>query len=443
MGSGINLGWTSPFLPKLLSNSSVIPTTTDEGSWCAIAPLLGSPFGAAAAAYLADSIGRKYTTLLMAPIVGVCFLCIAFADSIWYITGIRFVIGATEGALYTALPMYIGEIADPNIRGFLTSTIAIFAISGTLFINVIGSIFDIFTSSLICTAIPFIHLIAYAPMPESPYYYIKKNKQKEARDSLMILRGTADVDEEMESLCKAVVRQERTHKSGILDIFTVPSNRKACFIFLILCLTNKFSGKNPCLFYTEMIFREAGSSIDATLSVIMYCSVELLAVTITTFFIVDKFGKRLLLITSTAGCAVSVFALSLHFYLKDHYNMIDSLDWLPITALLSYNILFSIGLSYGMVLVLSELFPTSVKANALCIADSFSVSMGAIVSKFFQVSIDKFETMSVPFFVFSMCSTIGLFFIIRYVPETKGKTLEEIQYYLIGKNLDNRIQSKD
>lgn len=443
MSSGINLGWTSPYLPKLLSNSSTIPTTTDQGSWCAIAPLLGSPFGAALAAFLADSIGRKYTTLLMAPIVGFCFIGIAFADSIWLLTAIRFIIGATEGASYTALPMYIGEISDPNIRGFLTSTIAIFAITGTLFINIIGSFMDIFSSSLICAIIPFAHMVTFSTMPESPYYYIKKNRQREARNSLKILRGKANVDDEMETLCKAVVRQELSRKSSILDIFTVPSNRKACCIFLILCLTNKFSGKNPCLFYTEMIFREAGSSIDATLSVIMYCSVELIAVTITTFFIVDRFGKRLLFITSTTGCAVSVFALSLHFYLKDYnYDIIEVLDWLPITALLSYNIFFSIGLSYGMVLILSELFPTSVKANALCIADSFSVMMGALASKFFQITIDNFGTMSIPFFAFSICCAIGLFFVVKCVPETTGKTLEEIQYYLIGKDLDTVMNRK-
>ncbi|KAJ8985398.1 hypothetical protein NQ317_007556 [Molorchus minor] len=435
MSSGINLGWTSPYIPKLTLNSSTIPTTSDAGSWCAVAPLLGSPFGAVLAAILADKIGRKYTTLLMAPVVFVSFVLIAFADSIWYITGLRFIIGATEGALYTTLPMYIGEISDPRIRGFLTATIAIFAITGTLFINIIGSIMDIFMSSLICAVIPLIHFMVFIFMPESPYYYIKIHNNKEARNALEILRGRSDVDSEMDALCKAVVRQERINeKPGFFDLFTVPSNRKACFIFLILCLTNKFSGKNPCLFYTETIFKEAGTSIDATISVIVYCSVELLAVAITTIFIVDRFGKRRLMITSTAGCALSVFLLALHFYLKDfHEGQVDNLDWLPITALVSYNILFSIGLSFGPVSVLSELFPTSVKAKALCIADSFSVMMGTIVSKFFQIAIDEFGTMSIPFFCFSICSFVGLVFVVKYIPETKGKTLEEIQQFLIGK----------
>nr|XP_023013384.1 facilitated trehalose transporter Tret1-like [Leptinotarsa decemlineata] len=436
MSSGINLGWTSPYLPKITSITSTIPTTSAQGSWCAIAPLLGSPFGALIAVYLADKIGRKFTTLLMAPIVFICFIFISIADSIWVITALRFIIGATEGGSYTALPMYIGEISNPEIRGFLTATIAIFAITGTLLINIIGSMMDIFTSSLVCAMIPVIHFAAFVLMPESPYYYIKKHNMKDARRSLEILRGTSNVDNEMNSLRIAVSRQERSEKSGVLDLFTVPNIRKATYIFLILCLTNKFSGKNPCMFYTETIFKETGSNINPTLSVVVYCTVELIAVASATFFIVDRFGKRKLMITSTAGCALSVFMLSLHFYLKDfHVGIVDKLNWLPITALTSYNIFFSIGLAFGPVTVLSELFPTNIKAKALGIADTFSVLMGALVSKIFQIALDEFETMFVPFFFFSMCSCVGLIFVIKYVPETKGKTLEEIQQYLIaGKN---------
>ncbi|XP_056635812.1 facilitated trehalose transporter Tret1-like [Diorhabda sublineata] len=435
MSSGVNLGWTSPYLPILTRDDSPIPTTSEQGSWCAIAPLLGSPFGALSAMYLSDILGRKITTLLMAPIVAICFVLIAFSKNIWELTAYRFIIGATEGASYTALPMYIGEISDPKIRGFLTATIAIFAISGTLLINVIGSFMGIFTSSIICAGIPLIHFIIFAFMPESPYYYIKKNNHLAAKQSLEIFRGKADVVKEMENLRRAVTRQERSTKTGIIDIFNVASTRKACYIFLILNLTNKFSGKNPCLFYTETIFTESGSSINPTLSVIIYCSVELIAVVISTYFIVDTIGKRKLMITSTAGCALSVFCLGMFFYLKDfHIGVVENVDWLPITALVLYNIFFSVGLSFGPVSILSELFPTNVKAKALGIADTFSVLMGSLVSKLFQITMDEFGSMSVPFLFFAVCCTIGLFFIIKYFPETKGKTLEEIQQYLIGEN---------
>ncbi|XP_066260295.1 facilitated trehalose transporter Tret1-like [Euwallacea similis] len=433
LSSGINLGWTSPFLPELLSPNSTIPTTTDEGSWCAVAPLLGAPPGAIIAAILVDKIGRKNTTLLMGPWVSLCFLGIAFSTTIWQITGLRFVIGSVEGALYTVLPMYIGEISDPRIRDFLTSIIAIAAITGTLFINVIGSFLNIFLSSLICATIPLIHMVAFALVPESPYYYIKRGDFAAAKGSLQVLRGKLDVDQEVDSIAKAVVRQERTSdQAGVLDIFTVSSNRRACFIFVIVCLTNKFSGKNPCMFYTEMIFREAGSSIDATLSVIVYCGVELAAVVMTTLFVMNRFGKRMLLITSSAGCSIAVAALALFFFFKDFGYNTSYVFWLPITALVSYNIMFSFGLSFGMVTVLSELFPTNVKAKALCIADTFSVLIGALVSKIFQISVDQAGSMAYPFLFFSICSLVGCVLIVKNMPETRGKTLEEIQQLLIG-----------
>ncbi|XP_050303555.1 facilitated trehalose transporter Tret1-like isoform X2 [Anthonomus grandis grandis] len=431
--SGINLGWTSPFLPELLSPNSTIPTTNDEGSWCAVAPLLGAPPGAIIAALLVDKIGRKYTILLIGPWVSICFIGIAFSTSIWEITGLRFIIGSTEGALYTVLPMYIGEISDPKIREFLTATIAIAAITGTLFINVIGSFFSIFVSSLLCAVLPLIHMVGFWLVPESPYYYTKKGNFQAAKESLQILRGKQDVDQEMDAIAKAVVRQERTSdQTGLLDLFTVSSNRRACFIFIIVCMTNKFSGKNPCMFYTETIFKEASSSIDATLSVIIYCTVELVAVVIATFFVVNRFGKRMLLILSAAGCSLAVLALAIFFFLKDYGYNTELFFWLPITALVTYNIMFSIGLSFGMVTVLSELFPTNVKAKALCIADTFSVLMGTLVSKIFQIFYDQTGSMSYPFLFFSFCSFIGCILIVRNMPETKGKTLEEIQQLLIG-----------
>ncbi|KAL1505212.1 hypothetical protein ABEB36_004826 [Hypothenemus hampei] len=433
--SGINLGWTSPFLPGLLSPNSSIPTTNDEGSWCAIAPLLGAPLGALIAALLVDRIGRKKTILLTAPWVSFCFIGIAFSQTIWQITGLRFIIGSVEGALYTALPMYVGEISDPKIREFLTSTIAIAAIAGTLFINIIGSFLNIFQSSLICSLVPLVHLVWFLLVPESPYYFIKKGDFEAAKKSLQMLRAKTDVDDEVDSIAKAVVRQERSRAAGLLDLFTVRSNRRACLIFVIVCLTNKFSGKNPCMFYTEMIFEEAGSgNLDPTLSVIIYCSVELLAVTITTLFVINRFGKRFLLITSSAGCSLSVLVLATFFFLKDFDFDTSYIFWLPITALVSYNVMFSIGLSFGMVTVLSELFPTNVKAKALCIADTFSVLMGAIVSKLFQISIDLAGSMAYPFLFFALCCCLGCFLIVRVMPETKGKTLEEIQQLLIGQD---------
>jgi sugar porter (SP) family MFS transporter len=431
--SGINLGWTSPYLPQLLDPASPIPTTNDQGSWCAVMPLVGAPIGALIAAILTDLVGRKTTTLLIAPVILSSFVSIAFARTITVISIVRFVIGATEGALYTVLPIYIAEISDPQIRGFLTSTVAIAGIIGTLFINVIGQKYSIFASSLICASVPIIHFVTFLWMPESPYYYIKKRRYEDGERSLKILRGRDDVTEEMDELREVVERQEKS-KARVMDLFSVPSNRRACFIFVIVCATNKFSGKNPCLFYTTMIFDEAGSTISSDMSVIIYCSVELLATFVATA-VVDRCGKRPLFIISTLGCAISLLVLGTYFYLKDSQidNFVETFDWIPITFLVAYNVLFSMGLAFSTVTVVSELFPTNVKAVALGVADTFSVSMGTIASKFFQIANDQYG-MYVPFWAFGVCCVVGLVLIVKFVPETKGKTLEEIQYCLMGRD---------
>jgi facilitated trehalose transporter len=250
---------------------------------------------------------------------------------------------------------------------------------------------------------------------------------------LKILRGRDDVTEEMDELREVVERQEKS-KARVMDLFSVPSNRRACFIFVIVCATNKFSGKNPCLFYTTMIFDEAGSTISSDMSVIIYCSVELLATFVATA-VVDRCGKRPLFIISTLGCAISLLVLGTYFYLKDSQidNFVETFDWIPITFLVAYNVLFSMGLAFSSVTVVSELFPTNVKAVALGVADTFSVSMGTIASKFFQIANDQYG-MYVPFWAFGVCCAVGLVLIVKFVPETKGKTLEEIQYCLMGRD---------
>ncbi|KAG5887989.1 hypothetical protein JTB14_016613 [Gonioctena quinquepunctata] len=429
---GINISWTSPFLPYLTSNSSIIPTTSEEGSWCAISHLIGCPFGAFLAALLLDRIGRKNTILSMAPPVFVCFILMAYARNIWYLSFLRFIIGISDGAMFTAVPMYIGEIAAPDIRGFLSSLICVFYLFGILLINTLGMYLDIFTCSMISAVAPAVHFVSFFFMPESPYFYIKVKRFKRAERSLRLLRGCSDVAKDMEVLKEAVrVQEEIGGRPKFTDLFTVPSNRKACGIMVILVLGSKAAAKAPLTFYTKMVFEESGSSLSSSLSTITYCAVEVVVVMLTTYFIIDRFGRRYLIIFSTFGCAVTLIFLGLYFFLKDnHYDIINYLNWLPLTSLILNNVAFSIGLSFAWICYLSELFPTNVKVNALSIAEAFTALAAAVTSKFFQMTNDWSGSLSVPFLSFAVFSLIMIVFIVKYVPETKGKTLEEIQELL-------------
>ncbi|KAK9753609.1 Sugar transporter [Popillia japonica] len=232
-------------------------------------------------------------------------------------------------------------------------------------------------------------------------------KFEDARKSLTIFRRRDDVSEELHELTIAIRRQEN-ERSKITYLFTNRYYRKGALIFAILCATSKLSGKNPLLFYTTQIFQGIGGigdSLDPKIAVIVYTVLELFA-TVVAMSIIDKFGRRKLLLFSSVGCAVMLGFQGIYFVLKDFYpEYAEKLYWLSILALFLYNIIVSLGLVLGPVLLVSELFPTAIKSKALGVADTFSVTMGTIASQLFHFTV-----------------------------ETKGKTLEEIQLDLLKNN---------
>lgn len=388
--------------------------------------LIGCMIGAVLAANIADRIGRKNSMLLLAPLTFFGFFGMAFAGNIWVLSTLKLIIGITDGAMFTILPMYIGEIVDADIRGFLSSTVCLLFIFGILLISVIGSVMSIFSSSLVLASIPTIHFILMLLMPESPYFFVKIEKYEMAKYSLKVFRGEDKVESELENLKRFVLKQNKS-ESSFMKIFTVPTNRKAILIFTLLTFANRMSGKAAIMLFTSKIFLESGSTISASLSVILYNVVELIVVFVVTFFIIDRFGRKFLMVLSCFGSSLTIFSLAVYFYLLESgSSLIYSLNSIPIISLLAYNVLFSIGLGFGGMTYLSELFSMDVKAKASCLGELLTVSMSFASSYFFQITLTYFG-MYFPFLCFAFCSGISGIFIFKLVPETKGKSLAEIQ----------------
>lgn len=138
---------------------------------------------------------------------------------------------------------------------------------------------------------------------------------------------------------------------------------------------------------------------------------------------------------SLSGTAVSLLVTAIFLYLKNFTDIdLGQFSYVPLAALISYIIMYSVGIQNIPVLVLSEIFPTNVKAFALGLIDIYFALSVIVVSKFFHWS-SKNCGMHIPFFTFAACSFIGLIFVVFVVPETKGKTLEDIQHELsYGRN---------
>lgn len=342
--------------------------------------------------------------------------------------GARAIDGFTDGIVFTALPMYLCEIAHPRIRGFLAASIPVMAIFGFLLINILGSYFDLTTTALISSIFPILHFCTFCWMPESPYFLIMRQKMSEAKHNLEVFQGSRDIDAKFDKL-SSLVKEETKNCGKCWELFTIKSNRKALLIVLGMRGIQQFCGTNAITFYAKEIFHESGEDISSDLSSIIYFSVQCVA-TILCSFMVDKVGRKPLLVISIIGSGFALTLQGTYFYFKLYSNYDMSLvNFIPITALLGFVVLFNLGMWNIPLLMLGEMFPTNVRAFALCLNEIYFGFMIIIVSKFFQTMKDHFG-MHVPFFAFAGFCALGLIFILTVVPETKGKSLEEIQQWL-------------
>ncbi|CAG9819295.1 unnamed protein product [Phaedon cochleariae] len=423
--SEMHYGWPSPYIPVLRSGNYTFQITSEEGSWLTVIPLIGAITGAFVTALIVDRLGRKKLIIFSSIPFLASWLMVGFAkSSSWMFVG-RFLAGAADGLSFTAVPMYLGEIAEPRIRGLLASACPVLIVFGILLINILGSCLPLDTVAFIGTAIPIFLLLTFSWMPESPYFYLMRGNEKEARKSLQKFRGRSNVEAELRRMSKAVIEQNET-RGSFLDLLRIRSNRKGLIITLGLRGVQQLTGTTVIIFYCKTIFEESNGFIAASTATIIYFSVQLFLSAVSSF-VVDFSGRRPLLIISTAGTAVTLLVNGTYLYLKNCSNIdISGLDFIPLLCLLCFVIIFSSGLQTIPLLVMGEIFPTNVKAFALCSMDIYYSVMCTLISKYFHWSSETYG-MHVPFFTFTVCCSLGLVFIIYCIPETKGKTLEDIQ----------------
>ncbi|XP_066250442.1 facilitated trehalose transporter Tret1-like [Euwallacea similis] len=426
--SEMHYGWPSPSLPILMSGNYSFSISSEEGSWLVVSPLFGAIVGALITGLIVDIFGRKRLIIFSSVPFVFSWLFIAWASSGPLMFVARVIAGMTDGLSFTAVPMYLGEIADPKIRGQIASICPVCIILGILFINILGAYLPIDTTAYLSTIVPLLLLLTFVWMPESPYFYLMQGKVAEAKKSLQVLRGSEDVASEMNRIVEAVAEQNK-NKGKWTDLLTISSNRRALVIAFGLRGVQQLSGTTAIIFYCKKIFEQSSDFVSSGTATIIYFSVQLVF-SVVASIVVDFAGRRPLLIISITGTALALFVNGGYLYVKDCTDIdISSFNFLPLVALIGFVVVFSIGMQTIPLLIMGEVFPTDVKAIALCTADIYYSVIVSIISKLFHWSNAEFG-MYVSFFAFGVCCVFGLLFIVFFVPETKGKTLEDIQQEL-------------
>uniref|UniRef100_A0A1Y9H2R2 Facilitated trehalose transporter Tret1 n=1 Tax=Anopheles dirus TaxID=7168 RepID=A0A1Y9H2R2_9DIPT len=441
---GTALGWTSPVGPKLASKDTTpletIPSVS-ESSWIASLVAMGALIGAYGSAVsapfiagpLAERIGRKYTLLGSSVFFIVSFILLLTAHTVVQVLVARFLQGLGVGFVMTVQTMYIGEIASSEYRGALGSLMQLCIVTGILYVYSIGPYVSFHALQWACIVIPIAFDVSFFFMPETPAYYISKGEKEKALESLCFLRNkTVDgVQEELHEIT-TTVEESLKNKGTLLDLFRNSGNVKALIICAGLISFQQLSGINIILFYSQNIFASTGSSLSPAVSTILVGAVQVLASGATPL-IVDRLGRKPILLTSAGGMCVSLGTMGLYFYLKSTDSpALGSIGWLPIMSLIVFVTVYCIGFGPLPWAVLGEMFPANVKSIASSIVASTCWVLGFLILQFFA-DLDKAVGSHWSFWIFGILCAVAFAFTFTTVMETKGLSLQEIQDRLNGK----------
>ncbi|XP_012271535.1 facilitated trehalose transporter Tret1 [Orussus abietinus] len=433
LAAGMVLGWTSPAGKNGvdLAKEYDIPLTITEFSWIGAFAPLGAAAICVPIGILTDVVGRKNAMLGLVVPFTIGWALIIWANSFAMFCIGRFITGLSGGAFCVTAPMYTGEIAQNEIRGSLGSYFQLMLTAGILCSYVLGTVLNMFQLSIVSAVVPLVFFGIFFFMPETPTYYLKKGDEDAARASLVRLRGPRyDVEPELQAQRESLDEAARNAVS-VFKAFRSKAAVKGLVVAFGLMLFQQLSGVNAIIFYAGDIFQKAEGTDDpevADRSAIIVGVMQVVAVFVSTL-IVDRLGRRLLLLVSSVAMCLATLVLGVYFYLSSSGQNIDNIRWLPLVSVCGFIILFSLGFGPIPWMMMGELFASNIKGIAGSSACLFNWLIAFIVTKFYS-DLENALGAHVTFWIFSGVCALGTAFVFLQVPETKGKTLDEIQIEL-------------
>uniref|UniRef100_A0A1B6M7A0 Major facilitator superfamily (MFS) profile domain-containing protein n=1 Tax=Graphocephala atropunctata TaxID=36148 RepID=A0A1B6M7A0_9HEMI len=448
--TGYAAGWPSPTLIKMRNHETPVMLNVDQISWMVSLMYLGHLISPFPSGMIMDRIGRKRANLLLAFLPLVSWSLISFTSSVVCLYIARLIAGMWAGANSTIMPIYIGEIADPKLRSSLMTFNHLMRNFGVLLVYMVGPYISYSMLAVSCMTLTVLFILMFSFMPESPYYLIMKNRDKEAYKSLNWLRGgkgKPHVDEEMEKI-KSSIKMQLQEKGSIIDVLYNKGNRKALIISEVYAISKRLTGAGVLQAYVSITLPALTFGFFRPNDCVIILGLVSLFSAIASVLLAVHFNRRFLISFSSTGCGITMVLVSLWFYLNSYTDIdVKSYSDLLFVSFIIYNATFSLGLGPVGTSVKGELFPANVKAMCSSFTTVLVAITSFILNKFFLI-IAQYFGMHVNFLIYALSCLFTIVFTLMYVPETQGKTLEEIQQILQGvkqhpkKSGDENLQKK-
>jgi sugar porter (SP) family MFS transporter len=395
-------------------------TSLQEG-WAVSVVLIGCMFGAGFAGAISDRIGRKRFMLVSAILFFVSAIGCALPQNMIQFLIFRFVGGLGIGSASILAPLYIAEVSPARIRGALVSVNQMAIVTGILLAYFVNWAFAgtgphnwrwMYGMGALPSVVFFLLLLR---VPESPRWLVKKNRESEALEVLSRVNDSAAATAEVRSIKETLLLE----RGSLAELFR-PGFRRALFIAVVLAILQQITGINAILYYAPRIFERAGFERISAIGQSAIVGLVNMLFTVVAIVLVDKVGRKPLLLIAAAGMGVSQLLLGAAF-------RVEGFSGTGILLLiLLYIAFFAMAMGPIVWVVMSEIFPTRMRGSAMAIATVALWVADFAVTLSFPVIADRLDQTTAFWFYALMCA-IDLVFMIFFLPETKGKTLEEIE----------------
>jgi sugar porter (SP) family MFS transporter len=402
-------------------------TTTQESLIVAIVSI-GAIFGAFLGGPLSDRHGRKKIVLASSLLFIFSSISLAWSPTIpWLIFG-RLIVGVAIGVSSATAPLYISELSPRSFRGALVTLNQLFITIGIFLAYIAGLALAKshgWRTMFLLAAVPaFIQFIVMMFFPESPRWLIFRNRTEEAKEILTRFRGSNhDVELEVEHILKHAGEKEGRWR----DLFHKKARGSVIAGIGLTCI-QQATGINTVIYFAPTIFQFAGfKSNIAAISATFWVGLVNVLATFIAIYLLDRVGRKPLLNVGLSGMIVSLFVLGLGFILPSHTSQFTNLvGWISLFSLMFYVTCFAFSLGPNGWLLNSEIYSLNIRGRAMGLATCANWGTNFIITFTFLPLISLIGK-SVTFWLYGIIGLFGLWFIAKKIPETKGKSLEEIE----------------
>jgi len=387
------------------------------------AVLIGAVLGAAFGGRLSDRLGRRPVVIAAAAVFTLGAIGTALSPAVgWLIVG-RIVVGIAIGVASFSAPLYISEVSPPAIRGRLVSLNQLAITLGIVVSYLVGFALSAgrgWRWMFALAAIPSLLLGAgMLAMPDSPRWLEGRGRTGEAAKVLRRIRGVHDIDGELAEI-KASLGQQG---GGWRELFG-PLVKPALIVGVVLAVFQQMTGINTIVYYAPTIFQAAGfRSSSAAILATVGVGVVNVGFTVLALLLLDRVGRKPLLVIGLSGMIVSLGILGLAFALP---GLLTNNGWFAVVCLMLYIASFAIGLGPVFWLLISEIYPFRIRGLAMGVATVVNWGANFLIALTF-LSLSSALTQSGAFWLYGIITIGALVFTVRMVPETKGRTLEQIE----------------